>query len=38
MDRHARLAVLRQDFERLLKVRDPAQVKDWQPTDDQRLA
>ena len=38
MDRHARLAVLRQDFELLLKARDPAQLKDWQPTDDQRMA
>ena len=38
MERHARLAVLRQDFERLLKFRDPAQVMEWTPTDDQRLA
>lgn len=37
MDRHARLALLRQDFERLLALRDPARVDGWQPTDDQRL-
>ncbi len=38
MERHARLAVLRQDFERLLKLCDPAQAKEWKPTDEQRLA
>lgn len=38
MDRHARLAVLRQDFERLFKLCDPAQVSDWRPTDGQRLS
>lgn len=37
MDHHARLALLRQDFERLLALRDPARVEGWQPTDDQRL-
>lgn len=38
MDRNARLALLRQDFERLLRLSEPEQVKDWQPTEDQRLA
>lgn len=37
MDHHARLALLRQDFEQLLGLRDPAQVGGWQPTEEQRL-
>ena len=38
MDKHARYALLRQDFEHLLSIRDPASVNDWQPTEAQRLA
>ena len=37
MDLHARLAVLRQDLERLLILRDPDQVQDWQPSETVRV-
>jgi len=36
MDRNARLALLRQDFEQLLQLKDPAQIGDWAPDESQR--
>jgi len=38
VDRLAQLSLLRQDFEHLLKLCEPEQVKDWKPTQEQRLA
>jgi len=37
VDHHAQLALLRQQFEQLIALRDPAQVDTWQPTTEQRL-
>lgn len=36
MDHHAQLALLQQDLERLLSLRDPALIEGWKPTEDQR--
>lgn len=38
MDRHAQLALLRQEFDQLCALREPEKAADWQPTEEQRLA
>ena len=37
MDHHARLAMLRQNLEHLLSLRDPAFIETWRPTEEQRV-
>jgi len=37
VDHHARLALLQQDLERLLSLKDPALVQGWHPTGEQRV-
>ena len=37
MDRHAQATLLRQEFEQLCALREPEKVREWQPTDEQRL-
>jgi hypothetical protein len=37
VDRHAQAAMLRQEFEQLCALREPEKVKEWQPTEAQRL-
>ena len=37
MDRHAQIALLRQDFDRLCGLREPEKIQEWQPSEEQRL-
>jgi hypothetical protein len=37
VDRHAQIALLHQDLDRLCGVREPRQIDGWQPSTEQRL-
>jgi hypothetical protein len=38
VEQHARLAVLKQDLESLLTIHDPLVIRDWKPSESQRVA
>lgn len=37
MDRHAHIALLHQDLDRLCALREPEQIEGWKPSEEQRL-